>query len=302
MLNLLERAGAARSIVFVNTKIAAERVAERLQKQGILAGTLSGDVPQKKREKLLARFQRGEMEALVATDVAARGLHIEGVSHVFNYDLPQDAEDYVHRIGRTARLGAEGDAVSFACDLYAMSLPDIETYIGQKIPAATVTPDLLLSPKPRRSAAQAAAHAAIDDADESDAGAPHAAETHARPSRRKRGSHERGTSSAARIPAARVPSGATPQPAAQVAAAPADAVPGAAVPAARKRRRRGGHGRRHEVEAHKAAAQAAASTHVPAARRPEPRPPRGAHAAEHAAQHAPKPGFLRRIAALFRRR
>ncbi|MBW8076009.1 DEAD/DEAH box helicase, partial [Metallibacterium scheffleri] len=218
LLNLLERAGAARSIVFVNTKIAAERVAERLQKQGILAGTLSGDVPQKKREKLLARFQRGEMEALVATDVAARGLHIEGVSHVFNYDLPQDAEDYVHRIGRTARLGAEGDAVSFACDLYAMSLPDIETYIGQKIPAATVTPDLLLSPKPRRSAAQAAAHAAIDDAAEGDAGAPYAAETRARPSRRKRGSHERGTSSAARTPAARVASGATSQPAPQPAA------------------------------------------------------------------------------------
>ena len=307
LLNLLERAGAARSIVFVNTKIAAERVAERLQKQGILAGTLSGDVPQKKREKLLARFQRGEMEALVATDVAARGLHIEGVSHVFNYDLPQDAEDYVHRIGRTARLGAEGDAVSFACDLYAMSLPDIEAYIGQKIPAVTVTPDLLLSPKPRRSAAQAAAHAAIDDAAEGDAGAPYAAETRARPSRRKRGSHERGASSAARTPAARVASGATsqpaPQPAAEAAAAPAAAVQAAAAPAARKRRRRGGHGRRHEVEAHKAAANAAAaSTHVPAARRPEPRPPRGAHAAEHAAQHAPKPGFLRRIAALFRRR
>ena len=296
LLNLLERAGAARSIVFVNTKIAAERVAERLQKQGILAGTLSGDVPQKKREKLLARFQRGEMEAWVATDVAARGRHIEGVSHVFNYDLPQDAEDYVHRIGRTARLGAEGDAVSFACDLYAMSLPDIETYIGQKIPAATVTPDLLLSPKPRRSAAQAAAHAAIDDAAEGDAAASYAAETRVRPSRRKRGSHERGASSAARTPAARAASGAAPQPAPQAAAE------AAAVPAARKRRRRGGHGRRHEVEAHKAAAQAAASTHVPAARRPEPRPPRGTPAAEHAAQHAPKPGFLRRIAALFRRR
>ncbi|EQD41546.1 ATP-dependent RNA helicase RhlB, partial [mine drainage metagenome] len=123
LLNLLQQADTSRSIVFVNTKIAAERVTERLQRQGILAGALSGDVPQKKREKLLARFQQGQLEALVATDVAARGLHIEGVSHVFNYDLPQDAEDYVHRIGRTARLGAEGDAVSFACDLYAVSLP-----------------------------------------------------------------------------------------------------------------------------------------------------------------------------------
>ncbi|WP_049624065.1 helicase-related protein, partial [Frateuria defendens] len=77
-------------------------------------------------------------------DVAARGLHIPAVSHVFNYDLPQDAEDYVHRIGRTARLGAEGDAISFACDLYAMSLPDIEAYIGQKIPVGAVEPDMLV--------------------------------------------------------------------------------------------------------------------------------------------------------------
>ena len=83
-----------------------------------------------------ARFQKGDIEILVATDVAARGLHIPAVSHVFNYDLPQDAEDYVHRIGRTARLGAEGDAISFACDMYAMGLPDIEAYIEQKIPVA----------------------------------------------------------------------------------------------------------------------------------------------------------------------
>src|SRR6185312_5285838 len=101
-----------------------------------------------KRQKLLQRFQDGQLDILVATDVAARGLHIPAVSHVFNYDLPQDAEDYVHRIGRTARLGAEGDAVSFACDLYAMSLPDIETYIGQAIPVATIAPELLVMPKP----------------------------------------------------------------------------------------------------------------------------------------------------------
>jgi len=75
--------------------------------------------------------------------VAARGLHIDAVSHVYNYDLPNDCEDYVHRIGRTARLGAEGDAISFACDMYAMSLPDIESFIEQKIPTAAVTADLL---------------------------------------------------------------------------------------------------------------------------------------------------------------
>src|SRR5690606_21414920 len=80
-----------------------------------------------------------QLEILVATDVAARGLHIDGVSHVYNYDLPFDAEDYVHRIGRTARLGAEGDAISFACERYAMGLPDIEAYIEQKIPSAPGT-------------------------------------------------------------------------------------------------------------------------------------------------------------------
>ncbi|MRU22622.1 ATP-dependent RNA helicase RhlB, partial [Xylella fastidiosa subsp. multiplex] len=78
-------------------------------------GVLSGDVPQRKRETLLIRFQKGQLEILVATDVAARGLHIDGVNYVYNYDLPVDAEDYVHRIGRTARLGADGGAISFAC-------------------------------------------------------------------------------------------------------------------------------------------------------------------------------------------
>jgi hypothetical protein len=112
---------------------------------------LSGDVPQKKRESLLAKFQKGQLEILVATDVAARGLHIDGVSHVYNYDLPFDAEDYVHRIGRTARLGAEGDAISFACERYAQGLPDIEAFIEQKIPVQPVTADLLvaLPRKPR---------------------------------------------------------------------------------------------------------------------------------------------------------
>ncbi len=93
----------------------------------------------------------GQLEILVATDVAARGLHIDGVSHVYNYDLPFDAEDYVHRIGRTARLGAEGDAISFACERYAMGLPDIEAYIEQRIPSEPVTAELLTAlPRPER--------------------------------------------------------------------------------------------------------------------------------------------------------
>lgn len=145
LLGLLSRSEGARTMVFVNTKAFVERVARALERAGYRVGVLSGDVPQKKRETLLNRFQKGQLEILVATDVAARGLHIDGVSHVYNFDLPFDAEDYVHRIGRTARLGAEGDAISFACERYAMSLPDIEAYIEQKIPVSTVTPDLLVA-------------------------------------------------------------------------------------------------------------------------------------------------------------
>jgi ATP-dependent RNA helicase RhlB len=149
LIGLLSRTDAKRSMIFVNMKVAAEKVSRRLERQGFAIGMLSGDVPQKKRQSLLGKFQRGEIEVLIATDVAARGLHIPDVSHVYNYDLPQDAEDYVHRIGRTARLGAEGDAISFACDMYAQSLPDIEDYIGQKIPVGTIDQALLALPPPR---------------------------------------------------------------------------------------------------------------------------------------------------------
>ena len=149
LLGLLSRSEGARTMVFVNTKVYVERVARALERAGYRVGVLSGDVPQKKRETLLGKFQKGQLEILVATDVAARGLHIDGVSHVYNYDLPFDAEDYVHRIGRTARLGAEGEAISFACERYAISLPDIEAYIEQKIPVEPVTPELLVA-QPRK--------------------------------------------------------------------------------------------------------------------------------------------------------
>ncbi|MFD1070225.1 ATP-dependent RNA helicase RhlB [Luteimonas composti] len=154
LLGLLSRSEGARTMVFVNTKAFVERVARALERAGYRVGVLSGDVPQKKRESLLKKFQAGQLEILVATDVAARGLHIDGVSHVYNYDLPFDAEDYVHRIGRTARLGAEGDAISFACERYAMGLPDIEAYIEQKIPSEPVTAELLVPvPRPERARA-----------------------------------------------------------------------------------------------------------------------------------------------------
>ncbi len=171
LIGLLSRMDCARTMVFVNTRAGVERVTRNLERAHFRVGALSGDVPQPKREKLLGKFTRGELEILVATDVAARGLHIPGVSHVFNYDLPGDAEDYVHRIGRTARLGAEGDAISFACDNYAMALPDIEAYIGMSLPRAVMDPELLLpvARKPLErteiSAEQAAAEAAADAAD-----------------------------------------------------------------------------------------------------------------------------------------
>ena len=105
-------------------------------------------MPQRKRLRLLERFQAGELPLLVATDVAARGLHIPEVSHVFNFDLPQDAEDYVHRIGRTARAGASGDAVSFACEEYVYSLQEIHDYIDGEIPVEGVTDEMLVTPNP----------------------------------------------------------------------------------------------------------------------------------------------------------
>jgi len=133
LVSILKHVDPNRSIVFTNTKRGAEQIWAYLEGNGFKSAVLSGDVPQKKRQHLLSEFQHGDLPILIATDVAARGLHIPDVSHVFNYDLPQDAEDYVHRIGRTARVGKDGDAVSFACEEFVYSLPDIEEYIGQKI-------------------------------------------------------------------------------------------------------------------------------------------------------------------------
>jgi ATP-dependent RNA helicase RhlB len=148
LLGLMGRMDAHRSIVFVNTKRDSEKVWAYLEGNGHKSAILSGDVPQKKRQSLLKQFQEGKLDILVATDVAARGLHIPDVSHVFNYDLPQDAEDYVHRIGRTARLGADGDAISFACERFVYSLPDIEAFIGEAIPVQHIEADMMIEPAP----------------------------------------------------------------------------------------------------------------------------------------------------------
>jgi ATP-dependent RNA helicase RhlB len=125
-----------RVLLFVNTKREAEHLAERLKANDFKAAVISGDIPQLKRLRILTDFREGRLTFLVATDVASRGIHIDGVTHVVNYDLPQDADDYVHRIGRTARAGAGGKAISFADEDLVFHLPDIEEFIGGKIPSA----------------------------------------------------------------------------------------------------------------------------------------------------------------------
>jgi ATP-dependent RNA helicase RhlB len=152
LIGLLRRMDPTRTLVFVNTKDTAESLVAQIQGNGFSAEVLSGDVPQKMRLRLLQDFIEGRLPILVATDVMARGLHIPDVSHVFNFDLPQNAEDYVHRIGRTARAGKSGDAISFACERYVFSLMEIEAYLGHKIQVASVTPELLAElapPAPR---------------------------------------------------------------------------------------------------------------------------------------------------------
>ena len=148
LLDLLRRPEVERAIVFVNTRQMADRLGGALEANGCPAAVLSGDVPQKRRLALLAQFHEGGVSTLVATDVAARGLHVPGVTHVFNFDLPQDPEDYVHRVGRTARVGAKGEAISLACERYVYSLMDIEELIGSRIPAERVDESMLAEMRP----------------------------------------------------------------------------------------------------------------------------------------------------------
>lgn len=143
LIGMLRTEKPSRCLVFINTKREAERVCDTLNINEFKSAILSGDVAQAKRSRTLEAFGKGEIELLVATDVAARGLHIPEVSHVINYDLPQDPEDYVHRIGRTARAGAEGDAISLCCESYVYSLPDIESYVGHKLDTDSYDEDML---------------------------------------------------------------------------------------------------------------------------------------------------------------
>ncbi|TFG91975.1 MAG: RNA helicase, partial [Syntrophobacterales bacterium] len=133
LLGLLRKEGMVRTMIFVNTKREAEFLSDRLNVNDFPCRVISGDVDQKKRMRILDDFKDGKLPILIATDVASRGLHIDGVTHVINYDLPQDCEDYVHRIGRTARAGAEGKAISLADENGAFHLEAIEEYAKQKI-------------------------------------------------------------------------------------------------------------------------------------------------------------------------
>jgi ATP-dependent RNA helicase RhlB len=314
LIGLLSRTDAQRSMVFVNMKVAAEKVARRLERQGFVVGMLSGDVPQKKRQSLLGKFKRGEIEILIATDVAARGLHIPDVSHVFNYDLPQDAEDYVHRIGRTARLGADGDAISFACDMYAQGLPDIEAYIDQKIPVARVDPELLAPPPPRVRKTPMPVSAEEEDDGSIETKPP--PRKHARPGASRAPRRDVPPHAASHAPAHAPP-------ARSVVAPSAEAATGAAATAP-QRRSRGGRGRRRGAEGVESSAARAPEGAVAATsatkeaapgKRPENRQ-RGRErssgdraapvAAGNESRTAPagvheKPGFFRRLGKLFKR-
>jgi ATP-dependent RNA helicase RhlB len=156
LFHILRNEPEGRYLIFCNTRAAAERLEHLLGANEIKAASITGDLPQKKRLRVLEKFKDGKIPVLVATDVASRGLHIEGVTHVINYDFPQDPEDYVHRIGRTARAGAEGKAINLACEEYVQSLPDVEEYIKQKIPVMPITDDMIVTDyrrrRPRKSA------------------------------------------------------------------------------------------------------------------------------------------------------
>jgi ATP-dependent RNA helicase RhlB len=153
LVGLLRREAGRRVLIFSNTKAGAERLTRQLVRHGYQADLISGDIDQRKRLRIIAAFKEGRLPILVATDVASRGLHIEAVSHVINYDLPQNPEDYVHRIGRTARAGAAGKAISLADEEYVLSLEAIEDYIGFKIPVEWPDDSLFAAPAPRSESA-----------------------------------------------------------------------------------------------------------------------------------------------------
>lgn len=148
LYNLIKGNRDERIIIFANMKTETKKLSERLKRNGIDCLLLSGDVAQNKRQSRLESFRDGRVKVLVATDVAGRGIHIDGISYVVNYTLPYEPEDYVHRIGRTGRAGVAGKSVSFACEEGSFYLPEIEEYIGEKLECEVPGDDLVL-PAPK---------------------------------------------------------------------------------------------------------------------------------------------------------
>ncbi len=146
LYNLITNTEHERILVFTNMKSEARRLSERLERHGVSCTLLSGEVPQEKRTARLEAFREGRVKVMVATDVAGRGIHIAGISHVINYTLPYEPEDYVHRIGRTGRAGVSGISISFACEEDAFVLPEIEEYIGESLHCVQPDESLLVAP------------------------------------------------------------------------------------------------------------------------------------------------------------
>ncbi len=143
LYNLLQQEKPERVIIFSNRRDQAEMLHNTLQAYGFSTALLSGAVDQKKRVRVLDDFKSGKVEVLVATDVAGRGLHVEGISHVINYHMPMDPDDYVHRIGRTGRAGEIGTSISFACELDSFAIPDVEAFIGHPLVCEHPADDML---------------------------------------------------------------------------------------------------------------------------------------------------------------
>jgi len=146
LFNLLKRPDMQRVLIFGNRRDSTHALADKLRRHGVACELLSGAVHQNKRQRVLEQFRDGSVSVLVATDVAGRGLHIENVTHVVNYDFPYEPEDYVHRIGRTGRAGASGVAISFACEDESFIIPEIEKYIGGRLACRQPGKELLASP------------------------------------------------------------------------------------------------------------------------------------------------------------
>lgn len=144
--NIINSSDLDRVIIFGNRRDETRRLTEDLRRCNIKCSLLSGEIPQNKRQRTLEDFKAGKIKVLIATDVAGRGIHVKGISHVINFNLPYEPEDYVHRIGRTGRAGEKGTSISFACEEDSFYLPDIEEYIGHKLECLYPDEDLVKVP------------------------------------------------------------------------------------------------------------------------------------------------------------